>query len=58
MLEEISKELKQLGINAAVDSTMPRSKITITFNSKEDMNLYKVSGSFKESNFLRFEIKP
>lgn len=55
--DDISRELKNLNIDASVGSTMPRSKVIVTFKSREDMNLYKVSGSYSESDYLKFEVE-
>ena len=56
IMDDISRQLEKLGIKASITCTMPRSKVTVTFKSKEDMNLYKVTGNYCESDYVRFVV--
>ena len=53
----IHNELKRLGIKAQVQWFDKEFTICqITFNSQEDLNLYRMIGNYKEGGIFRFMV--
>jgi hypothetical protein len=50
----IRKDIKSLGLKAHVSSS--DYKITLFFNSSEDMHLYKIAGQYKEGKLIIFTV--
>ena len=52
----IEKDLQRLGIEADVQF-MLESFFMVTFDTSEDMHLYKILGRFRDSHSYKFQVK-
>ena len=51
LYDKIEQDLKQFGISAAAVIDQD-NYIMISFNSREDMNLYKIVGKYTEADYM------
>ena len=50
----LKKECHDLGINIRIDDNVPGLAYMVIFDSPEDLNLYRLTGTIKETPRVRF----